>query len=169
MGADLPGDGVTTFADLENNGGQENFCFARMTVNQTGRFTGDIAVLGYDGAVHTLPFNFLLPGTEADFAMLEHELPMTLEYSLDPPPPLPDPPPSPTFYPWQRYGPVPPPDFEFPPGDPRAPVDPPAPIPEPSDPAAPERGPIVITNPESPGDINSGDPIFTFPVQSNPS
>lgn len=88
LGADLPGDGITTFGDLDASGAQENFHFARMTVTQSGAFSGDVAVLGYPGSVVSLPFDFFLPGTEAELATWAEPAPLTLEYSLDPPLPV---------------------------------------------------------------------------------
>lgn len=46
LGADLPGDGATTFGDLTNDGAQSNFVFAQLTVpfGTVGKFNGRISI-----------------------------------------------------------------------------------------------------------------------------
>ena len=96
-----PSPGDHTWFDVSNDGAQQNFLFARLTTaGTTSSFSGDLYVRGYDAPV-VLPFDFTLPGTEAELALLDEEPTFALEYSLDPtaapvpPPALPEPAPVP--------------------------------------------------------------------------
>jgi len=64
LGADLPGDGQTTFGDLTNNGAQTNFMFAQLTVpnGAQGTFTGRISIASTatPGEAFVQPFSFTL-------------------------------------------------------------------------------------------------------------
>ena len=62
LGADFPGDGTTTtMGDLSNDGPQNHFQFARVTVSNgaTGLFSGKITVAGSTGP-EDFPFSFVL-------------------------------------------------------------------------------------------------------------
>jgi len=82
------------WGDLSNDGPQQDFHFARLTVSQTGSFSGAVALSTNAGPI-SLPFSFALPGTEIDLAALHPTQSVSIEYSLDPPPqvspPIPDP------------------------------------------------------------------------------
>jgi len=100
LGGGVAGAGEKLWGDLSNDGGQENFLFARLTVDQTGTFGGNVSVRT-DTDFVSLPFEFLLPGTESDMALLASEPAYSREYSLQPPAPptIPEPnvePPSPS-------------------------------------------------------------------------
>jgi hypothetical protein len=61
LGPDLPGDGTTTFGDLTNDGPQNNFVFAQLTVpaGTRGTFTGQVSIAGGGGTtVFSQPFSF---------------------------------------------------------------------------------------------------------------
>jgi hypothetical protein len=62
LGANLPGDGQTTFGDLTNDGPQSGFMFAQLTVpnNTVGTFTGrvSIASTATPGESFVQPFSF---------------------------------------------------------------------------------------------------------------
>jgi hypothetical protein len=157
--------GLPTWGDLSNDGPQDSFLFARLTVGQTGTFSGSLTVKGYDNFV-ALPFQFTLPGTAADLGLLAGEPAYSLDYSLDPPPvalpPTPDPPATlPPVLP-----PVTPPAVEPPPvtptiPDPAAPsLDPPADPPVVNDPVdtppsidPPQHGEIITWIPPNHGEV----------------
>jgi hypothetical protein len=136
------------WGDLSDDGPQQNFHFARLTVNQSGSFHGNVAVHGYDAPVY-LPFQFTLPGLADDIARLADEPAYSLTYSLDPPPPpvyqppaLPAPSPLPPLPgPLLPAEPSPPVDVDIPPiaVDPDPPASPPSAEepPEPNDPIEP--------------------------------
>jgi hypothetical protein len=71
-----------TWYDRFNSGPQDEFLFARLTVGETGFFSGAVSVAGPNGRVE-LPFNFVLPGTAEDLDMIDMEPTFTLEYPLD--------------------------------------------------------------------------------------
>jgi hypothetical protein len=67
LGADLPGDGTTTFGDLTNDGPQSNFKFAQLTMGalpqgQKGTFTGVVSIASTvtPGSSVDVPFNFTI-------------------------------------------------------------------------------------------------------------
>jgi hypothetical protein len=62
--------------DRIDKGPADDFLLARITVGETGTFTGALAVAGPTGPVF-VPFSFVLPGTAADLALLEGEAPFT--------------------------------------------------------------------------------------------
>jgi hypothetical protein len=68
--------------DESDDGPLKEFLFARLTVDQTGSFAGTINVRGPKGCV-SLPFKFTLPGTEADFALLDLKQTYRLQLSFD--------------------------------------------------------------------------------------
>jgi hypothetical protein len=115
LGGGFGGGAENTWGDLSNDGPQENFHFARLTVNETGRFAGQLSLRGYDNVVH-LPFDFVLPGRSSDLGLLDAEPLYTLDYSLDPPPYVP--PATPIAWP--------------PPGAPGSPTGPPPTNPDPT-------------------------------------
>ncbi|HEX6960627.1 MAG TPA: PEP-CTERM sorting domain-containing protein [Lacipirellula sp.] len=78
--------------DTSNDGDVEDFLFARLTVDQTGTFTGRISVRHEESFV-SLPFEFLLPGNEADMALLAGE--QTYAMDFPPTPPVVETPPTP--------------------------------------------------------------------------
>jgi hypothetical protein len=62
LGADLPGDGITTFGDLTNDGPQSNFIFAQLTVPHGVRFSffGVVSIASSTtGSEFTRPFAFV--------------------------------------------------------------------------------------------------------------
>ncbi len=75
------GDQIAWF-DHDDTGALEDFLFARLTTGETGHFSGEIFVEGPEKSVG-LPFDFLLPGTEADLAKLDEEQSYRLELSFD--------------------------------------------------------------------------------------
>jgi len=83
--ADPLGNPETVWYDRNNNGAQDEFLFARLTVGETGHFSGTLNVAGPTGPVG-LGFKFVLPGTADDLALLDQEPPFSLDFSLDAPP-----------------------------------------------------------------------------------
>ncbi len=142
LGGGFGGGAESLWGDLSNDGPQENFHFARLTVNETGRFAGQISLRGYDGIVN-LPFDFALPGRASDLSLLDSEPLFTLNYSLDPPPYVP--PPTPPI--------VPPPLPTFPPLPPAGP--------RPEVPAPPPMPPAVDPPTSPPGTLSTGSIEFT--------
>lgn len=149
LGGGFGGGAENLWGDLSDDGPQENFHFARLTVNETGRFAGQLSLRGYDSVVN-LPFDFALPGRASDLGLLDAEPLFTLDYSLDPPPYVPPaippvvPPISPPVAPPVGPPAVPPfgplPEFPIsPPANPPS-VDPPA-----SPPGTPNMGSIEFT------------------------
>jgi hypothetical protein len=76
-GSGFPGDGTGTWGDLTNDGPQNNFTFATLSMPQTfqGTFVGRISVAGATGPEvfeFTLPINIPEPGTAglAGFGLL---------------------------------------------------------------------------------------------------
>jgi hypothetical protein len=60
LGPDLPGDGTTTFGDLQDNGPQTDFVFAQITLSEPAfmRFTGRISIASSNrpGEVYSVRF-----------------------------------------------------------------------------------------------------------------
>jgi hypothetical protein len=73
LGADLPGDGVTTFGDLQNDGPVTNFIFAQLTVPEgtQGSFSGRISIPSTNnpGAIFNQPFSFQFIPEPSAFVM----------------------------------------------------------------------------------------------------
>jgi hypothetical protein len=145
LGGGFAGAGDQMWGDLSNDGGQENFLLARLTVDQTGTFSGNISVRT-DGNFVSLPFDFLLPGTESDMSLLAAEPAYSREYALQPPPPppLPEPPYQPPV-----VDPLPPvvgplPPTNPPPRDPPVYTPPPPPTGEPTPPAPGAMGLLTL-------------------------
>ena len=66
LGADLPGDGNSTFGDLTNDGEANNFLFGQLTVPADaigGEITGRVSIVGGNGGVFDAPFSVILGGT----------------------------------------------------------------------------------------------------------
>jgi hypothetical protein len=74
-------DAEIVWYDESDDGPLDEFLFARLTTNDTGSFAGDINVRGPNGRV-TLPFQFALPGTESDMALLDQEQTYRLELAF---------------------------------------------------------------------------------------
>jgi hypothetical protein len=75
LGADLPGDGFTTFGDLDNDGPQNNFVFAQLTLPPTfiqGLMTGRIAINSTTspGTPYSQDFRIVFPIPEPASASL---------------------------------------------------------------------------------------------------
>jgi hypothetical protein len=66
--------------DRFNNGPQDEFLFSRLTVGESGHFSGAVSVAGPNGRVE-LPFNFVLPGTAEDLALIDQEPRFSLGFS----------------------------------------------------------------------------------------
>lgn len=76
------GDPEIVWYDLTDDGPLDEFLFARLTVDQTGTFAGEVNVRGPKGLV-SLPFKFALPGNEKDFALIDGEQTYRLALSFD--------------------------------------------------------------------------------------
>jgi hypothetical protein len=75
LGADLPGDGLTTFGDLDDNGPQVDFVFAQLTLPPTflqGVMTGRIAInsTASPGTPYSQDFRIVFPVPEPAGALL---------------------------------------------------------------------------------------------------
>lgn len=70
--------------DRRDSGAQDEFLFGRLTVGETGSFSGVISVAGPGGAVD-LPFSFVLPGTADDLALLAEEPSFSIALPLSAP------------------------------------------------------------------------------------
>lgn len=73
-----------TWYDRNNNGPQDDFLFARLTVSETGNFSGSIDVMGPNGPIE-VPFDFVLPGTAKDLELIENETAITVAHPLEAP------------------------------------------------------------------------------------
>jgi hypothetical protein len=153
--------------DTTNDGAAEDFLFARLTVQETGTFSGNISVR-HDTNFVRLPFEFLLPGNEADMQLLAAEQTYAMDFPPTPPPVVV--PPAPPE--------LPPPALPEPPADPNAgpkyptdppeiyvidpPTDPPA---TPEEPEAPPSDPPVAGEPKYtlPSDPKLIDLIYRWP------
>jgi hypothetical protein len=175
---DMPGDTLTLgngwvdhtglWGDLSNDGAQEDFLFARFTtMGETGTFSGKMFARSYDTPV-SLDFSFTLPGTEADFALLEGEPTYELAHSLDPPPVVVTPPvetppvTTPPFAGPVEPAPTPQPPIEIPPPPTYPEIEP---LPQPFPPIAelpPVEVPPAEQPPGEPTPGEPGDPTPTF-------
>jgi hypothetical protein len=72
------------WSDDFDSGPQDEFLFARLTVGETGHFSGTVSVAGPNWRVE-LPFNFVLPGTAEDLALIDGEPKFTLELDASAP------------------------------------------------------------------------------------
>jgi hypothetical protein len=76
------GEDAASWYDQTNDGPQDEFLFARLTVDETGYFSGAIGVSGPNGPVE-LPFNFVLPGTTNDLALIDQDPEFSLAFPSD--------------------------------------------------------------------------------------
>jgi hypothetical protein len=74
------GDADASWYDRTNDGPQDEFLFARLTVGETGHFSGAVWVAGSEGPVE-LPFDFVLPATADGLALMSQE--RKFSYPLD--------------------------------------------------------------------------------------